>query len=808
MVVQTRRRAAPESSRSCGAIVRENLFTFVNTVIFALCLSLIVLGEVGDALVSAFVVVVNVLLGVTQEIRARRVLDGIALLTRPVARVVRDGGVDPTDPADLVVGDLVILTPGDQVVADGVVTEANGLRIDESLLTGESSSIAKALDAVVLAGSFCVAGAGRYRVQRVRDGTLAGQIARGARSFRRVTTPLQRQLVVVLRVAMLVALSFGVVLFTSAVFEDIPLVDTMRMAIVVAGLIPNGLFLAIAAAYALSAVRIARRGVLVQQANAIESLSHVTVLCLDKTGTLTTGRLVVDEIIPLGADASALRRELGRFAATVRGPNRTAAAIAAALPSASGPLASEVVFEAERRWSAVRYEDDDGATYILGAPDVLVAQPEPDAAAAMAKATAAGRRVLLFARSSIPIAAAHDGPTSGLPAGIEPLGIVSLRDELRPEVRTTLERFASSGVRLKLISGDHPETVRAIAVGAGIAADGPIMQGRDVEAMADPALGRVALDRDLFARVGPREKARLVNALRREGEVVAMIGDGINDVLALKASDLALSLQSGAQAARAVADLVLLDDSFAALPLVVREGQRIVAAMHDILGLFLTRVVFAAIVIAAVAMIGASFPFTPRQNALLSLMAVGLPSFVLAALQPAARSERATADTRSLLRSVLPAGWSLAMLGFVVYAATLGRDLAAGVDRGAAELAARSALVHLAVWSGLLLFAFGSTEAGRRISGARLRWGPIVAAVVLGALFAVGSAAPSLASLFDLGPVAPTASLALLGVGFLWLVGLRWVSAGLPRWADGGPAAARAPLGRRSAGRAHPGPGR
>jgi cation-transporting ATPase E len=608
----------------------------------------------------------------------------------------------------------------------------------------------------------------------------------------------------VLRVAMLVALSFGVVLFTSAIFEDIPLVDTMRMAIVVAGLIPNGLFLAIAAAYALSAVRIARRGVLAQQANAIESLSHVSVLCLDKTGTLTTGRLVVDELTPLGVDAPALRRELGRFAATVRGPNRTVAAIAAALPSASGPLESEVVFAAERRWSAVQYADNDRASYILGAPDVLLVEPEPAAAAAIAKATANGRRVLLFARSSTRIADG-EGETSRLPAPLDPLGIVSLRDELRPEVRTTLEQFASSGVRVKLISGDHPETVRAIAATAGIADRAAVVHGDDIEAAEDPELGRMALDCDLFARVGPREKARLVTALRHEGEVVAMIGDGINDVLALKASNLALSLHSGAPAARAVADLVLLDDSFAALPLVVREGQRIVTAMHDILRLFLTRVVYAAVVIATVAMIGTSFPFTPRQNALLSLMAVGLPSFILAALQPVAGAARPTADARSLLRSVLPAGWSLAMLGFVVYAATLGRDLAGGVDRDVAELAAQSALVHLSVWSGLLLFAFGPAAPGPGASGARLRWGLVVAAVVLGALFAVGSAVPSLASLFDLGPVAPAASLALFGGGLLWLVGLRWLSAGLPRWTIGEPARARRAFIPRSDGLAHPG---
>lgn len=746
------------TGRTYREIVRENVLSFVNVAIFSLGIALAALGEPTDALVSIGVVAVNIAVGVVQEVRAKIVLDRIALLVRPTARVVRDGIEREIAPSELVVGDIVRVTAGDQILADSTVLAGGPVEMDESLLTGESLAVTKSTGDALLSGTFCVAGSATARTTLVGEAALANRMTAGARAFRRVATPLQRSVDTIIRGVLLVAISFALVLVGSWLVERGAIVEGVKMAMVIAGLVPNGLLLAASAAYALSAARAARKGVLVQQANAIDSLSHVEVLCMDKTGTLTTGRARVARLDPFGISAGELRSVAGRFAASATTRDRTLDAIREACPADTRRPQSEVAFSAARRWSALELEEE--GILVLGAPEAVLSHvvgPLERLATAVEERTADGLRVLVLARS--------DGLAPDGPGPLRVLGLVCLAEDLRPGVRATIERFAAAGIRLTIVSGDHPNTVRAVARAAGL--DGRQLAGGDeIDRMDDAALRTLVLSTTLFARTTPHQKERIVRALRANGRYTAMIGDGINDVLALKAADLGIAMRGGAASARAVADMLLLHDEIEALIPAAAEGRRIMRGMRDILRIFLTRVTYAALVIAAVAVIEGGFPFMPTQNALLTLLTVGIPSLALAAWAPAGAIDRSDLGA-GLLRMVVPAGWTIGVLGFVTYVAVL---LAGGRFADA-----QSALTTTCVLSGLLFFVFiADDDAGQR---APLR--PDRRRVALAVVLLVGYAAilaiPSGRVLFDLAtPNVGQILMTVLGVA-AWLLVLRWL---------------------------------
>jgi cation-transporting P-type ATPase E len=766
-------RTPPATGRTYREIVRENVLTFVNGVIVALGLTLLILGQWGDALVSVAVVAVNVLVGLVQEVRAKRVLDRIALLTRPTARVIRDSRSREINPADIVVGDLLAIGPGDQMLVDGTLVGEGRIDVDESLLTGESEPVAKATGDEIYSGSFCVSGTAVYEATKVGDDCLAHRITAGARAFRRVYTPLQRQINLVVRVVLFVAGSFGLILVGAAIVDRLPPVEVVRIAIVVIGLVPNGLFLAISAAYALGAVRIAGHGALVQQANAVESLSNVDVLCLDKTGTLTSARLQLAEVHPLDLDATEANALLGRFAASVSAGNATTRAIAAALPSRGLSVRDEIPFASDRRWSAVLVDGSPAPeALVLGAPDSLrervPAERRGAIDEAVARSAVTGLRALLFARCAGAAGLRDAAGSPLLPASLTPVALLLLRDELRPEVQRTLADFARAGIVLKVISGDHPLTARAVAVQAGIAIAGDVVLGEDLSRASSHELRRLASEGTVFARVAPKEKELLIGALRETGRYVAMIGDGVNDVPSLKRADVAIAMNSGSQAARAVADLILLDDSFATLPAAFKEGQRILQGMQDVLRLFLTRILYMALVILAVALVDAGFPYTPKQNALVTLFTVGIPALALAAWARPAPIAREWL-LPSLLHFVVPAGWSLALMGLASYLLYL-------VFGGSLPLA-QSMLTALSVFGGtaLVLFAsppnMGWTGGATVVSG----WRPVVLVAATLTAFAWVASDDTLSALFDLGPLSSGDILLAGGLAIVWATGLRWM---------------------------------
>ncbi len=795
------------SSRSYLQIVRENIFTFVNMVLFGLGTALVLLGRPSDAIVSVLVILINVIVSVVQEIRAKRTLDRIALLTRPKATVLRDGQQQAVDPDEIVLGDILALRPGDQVVVDGqVVSGADGgpgrAELDESLLTGESDLIRKQNGDPVYSGSFCVTGSILYEAQKVGIDSLASQLTASARAFRRVLTPLQKQINQAIRVILVLAIYLELLLVIRNVLDKVPLVESVKMSVVIIGLVPNGLFLAISIAYALGAVRMVGKGVLVQQSNAIESLSNVDMLCLDKTGTLTANRIQFHALAPLAIPEQELRQALGDLAANVTSGNRTNAAIAQACPGQKRGIVGEVPFSSARKYSALAFDDPERrGTYVLGAPEVLqpaisYASPTeipafPESRVGLYQQAAVeeqiaswadqGLRVLVFAANPEVVPLAGEDGQPRLPERLVPFGLVSLSEELRPEAQTTLNAFAQAGVRLKIISGDSPRTLATVARQVGFPSPARLVSGLDLEQMSPDEFAQAAREGDIFGRITPAQKERLVQALRDAGHYVAMVGDGVNDVLALKRANLAVAMQGGSQATRAVADIVLLDDSFAALPPSVQEGRRIITGMQDILKLFLTRVFAVTLMILSVGML-ASFPFSPKHITILTLFTVGIPSIALAAwARPGAI--RREGLLRRLWHYVLPASLTLGLAGLAVFLAYsfLGSGVHLAIVRmGGPEAdlgVSQSAVTHFALLCGLFLIVFAEPPTKFWVGGDDLSSDrrPALLALALLAAYAVILAIPPLRGFFDLAPLGGWNYLLLGVAAAVWAFLLRWI---------------------------------
>jgi cation-transporting ATPase E len=783
--------AAGASSRSYGQILRDNAFSPINVIIFAIGAALLLMGLYLDALVTVGLVLVNVVVAVVQEARAKRELDRIALLTRPSATVLRDGREQAVDSAEVVLGDVLIVQSGDQIVADGRIVGAGRMDVDESLLTGESEPVTKRPGDPVSSGSFCVTGTAAYEAEVVGAESQVNRLTAGARAFRQGRTPVQRAVDLVLRVMVVVILGLLGPVVLDLVIRALSLLadainapfaevlgrasqnysveETVRSIAVLAGLVPQGLSLMLTVAYALGALRLAGKGALLQQINAVESLSHVDVLCLDKTGTLTTNRFTVAGLHPLAATAADLTSAFGDYAASAASRNRTLEAIAAAYPALAKQVRGEVPFTSSRKWSAIAFDDAARrGSYVLGAPEVLqpLLQPGMDLAAPLAALTAVGLRVLLLADHPRPDAL-QVGDDPRLPTGLRPLGLVSFGDEIQPAARETIDAFRQAGVRPLIISGDHPATVAALARQAGFGQDGelPTVSGLDLAALDAGELARAAEEGTIFGRIAPEQKRHLVAALQRNGHYVAMIGDGVNDVLALKQANVAVAMQGGSQATRAVADLVLLGNSFAVLPAAFREGQRIVRSSQDLIKLFLARSLAMALVIIGAAVVGAAFPTTPRLNAVPAALVIAIPTLALTAWA------RPGSTPRQLWRSVLPfaltAALTIAPVGVTLYLSYLRTTGDIGL--------ARTVVTVVTTLCGLVLIPFVEPPSlawtgGDELSGDRR---PSLLALALAALLAVILAVPAVRSWFELAPLAPR-DLGVVGLAVAsWAFALR-----------------------------------
>ena len=835
-----RRRAAGQGNdvqirtgRSYGRIVRDNVFNFINNLFYVLGVVLLALGKPLDAFVVVFVILANTVISLIQEVRAKRVMDRIAILMRPKAGVVREGRVHDLDPAQVVLGDILYLHPGDQVVVDGSMVGEGRMEVDESLLTGESDLVTKHPGDALLSGSFCMTGGGYYEAEKVGLESFANKLTAKATEYKRELTPLQRQINQIVRVLLLVVVVFQILVWVRNTIGGVPFVESVRMSTVVLALIPNGLVLSIALTYALGAMRLLGKDMLVQQFNAVESLSNVDVLCTDKTGTLTSGVIKLEETLALGAEQGRVAQLLGAFSASTTDANRTIEALREALPAQRLEPAHEAFFSSSRKWSGLAFASGETrGTYVLGAPEMVAPalRAGPDWRAQADAWAARGLRVVLFAGRPEPVAFSDGDRPPELPDGMEALGLVCFSDELRPGVKQTLDEFTEAGIEVKIISGDNPRTVTALATQAGVHAvrrpddagayceaafaadrgargaaaaaavdDEPpaevvAVSGADLEGLSPDELAVIAERATIFGRVTPEQKQDLVEGLRSRGRYVAMIGDGVNDVIALKQANVAVGMQGGSQAARGVADLILLNDTFAPLPFAFKEGQRIINGMNDILRIFMVRIFYKASIIAIVMALG-GFPFAPRQAALVSFVGAGVPAVAFAAFAIPGPTPK-LGLFRLLARFFLPTTLLMALMATGVYLAyalpAKASYLAAHPGAGTKELIesaypqAQTALTLFSCFAAILLLLLAVPPSRWFGGGAVVRgdWRiPGVVVLLLGWVVAV-LAIPLGRTLFELTELPAWQYVMIFALAVVWslLCRLVWRSRLLDGW--------------------------
>jgi magnesium-transporting ATPase (P-type) len=646
---------AEATSRSYRSIVVGNTFTIFNLILAVFGAATIAFGNPKDALFLG-ILVANTTIGTFQEVRAKRALDRLAALVAPAATVVRDGSPREVPVGDVVVGDLVRIHSGDQVVADGTVVRAEGLALDESNLTGESEPVVRQAGDEVLSGSFAVEGEADFEAGAVGADSRAAKLAATARAFRHPRSPLEKAMDRLLVILVGVMVPLGIALGVSLAIRDVSqadAVETLTAAIV--NIVPEGLILLVSLTAAVSAAKMARKGILAQQLNAIESLASVSVMCTDKTGTLTEAALRVVELGPAeGVGETELARALARYAASAPARNSTLEAVhEAGLADGAGPEEPTAVvpFSSRRRWSALELG---GQRLVLGAPEALL--DGTAAAAALreraAEDAAAGRRVLALTAADGPLPPA--APDAPLPQPLRPLGIVVLAERLRDNAGETVAFFAAEEVALKVLSGDNPATVGAIARDVGVPARSAALDGGSLPE-GDEELVEAVRAAPAIGRISPEDKARVVRVLSEGGEYVGMLGDGVNDVPALKQARLAIAQGSGTQMARSVSDLILVSGEFGEVPRMVHEGRQILRNIQRVARLFVTKALFTAFLLVTVALPSGIFPLLPRQFTLTSSLTIGIPAFFLA-LAPSSGPWRPEGFLRAIARFSIPAG--------------------------------------------------------------------------------------------------------------------------------------------------------
>jgi cation-transporting P-type ATPase E len=751
------------TSRTIPEIVRANVFTVFNALLLTLFVIILTTGRWQNGLFG-LVILANSAIGIFQEVRAKRTLDRLAVLNAPRARAVRHGVVQDLDVGDVVQDDLVEIRAGDQVPADGVVTTADGLEVDESLLTGESDPIVKEPGDEVRSGSIVVAGRGRFQATAVGEDAYATKLTTEARRFTITHSELVAGTNQLLKWISLVMLVVGPILLWSQFrskdnrgWQD----SVTGTVAALVGMVPEGLVLLTSLAFMLATLTLARRQTLVQELPAVEGLARVDVVCLDKTGTLTHGDVAFDRIETLDSYHDDVPEALGLLTGG-SDSNSTAAAVAAAFPSTSWQATDEVPFSSARKWSAVTAGGQ--GTWVFGAPEMVLPSPAGEAqqtARGRADALATqGSRVLLLAHSVVAPEPDETGEAR-LPSGLKPAALVVLAERVRDDAAQTLRYFTEQGVALKVISGDNPRTVGAVAARVGVPGVNGAADAVDARTVPDDvsALADVLEQHSVFGRVTPQQKRSFVAALQSRGHVVAMTGDGVNDALALKDADIGVAMGNGSPATRAVAQLVLLDGRFAHLPDVVAEGRRVIANIERAANLFLVKNMYSLVLALIVAVTLAAYPLAPIQLTLISAVTIGVPGFLLA-LGPN-RRRYIPGFLRRVLRFSIPTGIVTGVAAYLGYRATRVMESGASVDDG--RTTATLVVLIVSLWTLVIL--------ARPLAG----WKLALVASMAGAI-ALIVAVPPLAHGIFLLDVTPLrlATAAVIGAGGAFLVELSY----------------------------------
>lgn len=731
-------------SRSLLSIIRSNTLTPFNALIGSLWVIMIAVAPWQDSLFG-LVVVFNTLIGTIQEYRSARTLAKLSLLTEAKPTVIRDGQQVQIGLREIVLDDLIEVSTGDQIPVDGELLAATGLEVDEGLITGEADPQPKSASDPVLSGSFVVSGSGVFVVTAVGSHSFAGRLTQQAQQYQETDSELRDSVNRFIKLISLALVPIGLALLFSQLRADQSLPDALRGAIAgVVTMVPEGLVLLTSIAMAVGVLRLASRRALVQELPAVETLARVDVVCVDKTGTLTAPGMALREVVPLdGAEPSpGAVAALAALARAESAPNPTMQAIAAHYPE---PVAVQetIPFSSARKWSAGRL---DNTWWVLGAPDVL--DPDVDTG----QWSAVGARVLLLATT-------QGGPAAdkSLPP-LEPTALVIIDQELRPDAAATVNYFGQQEVALKVISGDNAVSVGAVAQRAGVpgAAEPVDAQRTDPVAVVESA--------SVFGRVNPDQKQAMITALRQQGHTVAMTGDGVNDVLALKHADLGIAMGSGSPASRAVSQVVLLDNKWSSLPAIVTEGRRVLGNIERVSDVFLTKSMYAMLISLAIALSELPFPFLPRHLTLISALTIGIPGFFLA-LMPNEERFRPGFFRRVILFAV-PSGLIAATTAYLAYFAAL-------------QL---STLYEARVNATIALFIVTVTVLGVSARPMNLLRGLLVAAMV--AAFLLVLYVPFLANFFALELAFDADGIATLAIGLAGALTVMIVSRFINRWRD------------------------
>ncbi|MEU2667866.1 cation-translocating P-type ATPase [Streptomyces sp. NPDC007164] len=743
------------SSRSVREIVRANVFTRFNLIIGVLWLIMLFVAPIQDSLFG-FVIIANTGIGIVQEWRAKKTLDSLAVIGEAKPTVRRDGVAAEISTSEIVLGDLVELGPGDKAVVDGTVAEADSLEIDESLLTGEADPVLKRPGDPVMSGSFVVAGGGAFTATKVGREAYAAQLAEEASRFTLVQSELRTGISTILKYItwMMVPTAIGLVISQLVVNDNDLKGSIARTVGGIVPMIPEGLVLLTSVAFAIGVVRLGRKQCLVQELPAIEGLARVDVVCLDKTGTLTEGSMDVTEVRTLGgADDAYIRSVLGALGSSDPRPNASLQAIVDAYPDGEKWLCTQTLpFSSARKYSGAAFDEGGGreSSWLLGAPDVLLPEQDP-ALTEIEQLNEQGLRVLLLARAQ----GALDGPDSA--AGAVPSALVVLEQRLRPDAAATLAYFDDQRVATKVISGDNAVSVGAVAGKLGLPGAEHTLDARRMP--TDPDEMATAMEENaVFGRVTPQQKRDMVAALQSRGHTVAMTGDGVNDVLALKDADIGVSMGSGSEATRAVAQIVLLNNSFATLPSVVAEGRRVIGNITRVATLFLTKTVYSVLLAVLVVCTQVDYPFLPRHLTLLSTLTIGIPAFFLA-LAP--NKERAHPHfVRRVMRYAIPSGVIAAVATFATY--LIARHHYSGPGALDAETSAATLTLFLVSMWVLAIIARPYT------------WWRVALVAAMGLAFLIVLVVPWLQEFFALKLVGTTMPWAAVGIAVVASAGLEY----------------------------------
>lgn len=637
-------------TKSEKQIIRENIFTFFNILNFALAVAVILVGKYDNTLFMGLIFW-NIVIGSFQEIRSKRIIDKLSLISAPKATVIRNGRQLKIGVAEIVLDDILVLSAGQQICADCAVAEGEA-DVNESLITGEADPVSKAFGDHMLSGSFIVSGSCRARVEHVGADNYASQITESAKYVKKRNSEIMGAIDLIIKIIGFGILPIGALLFYKqyVVMQDSIQNTVVNTVAALIGMIPEGLVLLTSVVFAVSVVRLATHKTLVQDLYCVETLARVDTLCLDKTGTITEGTMQVDELLPLGEFTQAgMRVPLTALVHNLTDDNPTFLAVREFLEGEESSWAAQeiVPFSSARKWSGADFGGE--GTYVMGASEFILHSRFAEIQPIVEQFSQQGQRVLLLAHVNRPFA------NKALDGEITCLGLIILSDKIRREAPRTLRYFADQGVDLKVISGDNAVTVANIAKKAGLRTADRYVDATTLETEED--IAAAMREYSVFGRVTPQQKLAFVKALKADGHTVAMTGDGVNDVLALKEADCSIAMASGSDAARTVSSLVLLDSNFASMPLILQEGRRAINNLQRSSSLFLVKTLFSALIAVLFLFINYTYPFVPLQLTLISTLTIGLPSFILA-LEPNRDRVRGRFLT-NVLRMSIPAGLTM-----------------------------------------------------------------------------------------------------------------------------------------------------